>query len=121
MSVQISKEIDDILQPHIASLQKLLGSPDLSECGIETYPIIDYILWLKKNIDDVGAYSIPFCDNILSHEYTKIACFDSLRKSQMLLVKLKNSSVVCHWYIWLLSWSLIERLVISKKYPSLEQ
>jgi hypothetical protein len=73
MSAQPSKEIDDILKPHIASLQKLLDGPDLSECGAEAYPVIDYILRSKKNIDGVGAYSIPFCGDILSHEYAKIA------------------------------------------------
>jgi hypothetical protein len=73
MSTQASKEFDEILQPHIASLQKLLDSPDLSEHGAEAYPVIDYILRLKKKVDGVGAYSIPFCGDISSHEYAKIA------------------------------------------------
>ncbi|KAG1771883.1 hypothetical protein EV702DRAFT_1048813 [Suillus placidus] len=55
MSAQASKELDDILRPHIASLQKLLDSPDLNQC------------------DGVGAYSIPFCGDISTHEYAKIA------------------------------------------------
>ncbi|KAG1769334.1 hypothetical protein EDD22DRAFT_771207, partial [Suillus occidentalis] len=73
MSTQASEEFDEILQPHIASLQKLLDSPDLSEHGAEAYPVIDYILRLKKKVDGVGAYSIPFCGDISSHEYAKIA------------------------------------------------
>ncbi|KAG1852155.1 hypothetical protein DFJ58DRAFT_746182 [Suillus subalutaceus] len=75
MSAQPSKELDDILRPHIASLQKLLDSPDLSQCGAEAYPVIDYILRSGRNLDGVGAYSIPFCGDISSHEYAKIACW----------------------------------------------
>lgn len=44
----LSKELDAILRPHIASLQKFCDSPDLNERGAEAYPIIDCILWLKK-------------------------------------------------------------------------
>jgi hypothetical protein len=73
MSAQPSKELDDILQPHIASLQKLLDSPELNQSGAEAYPVIDYILQSKKKLDGVGAYSIPFCGDISSHEYAKIA------------------------------------------------
>jgi hypothetical protein len=39
-----------------------------------------------------------------------------LRTFQVLPVKLKNGSVVCHWCTHSLSLSLIERLVISKKH-----
>ncbi|KAG1776819.1 hypothetical protein EV702DRAFT_1268704 [Suillus placidus] len=73
MSAQASKELDDILRPHIASLQKLLDSPDLNQCGAEAYPVIDYILRSKKNLDGVGAYSIPFCGDVSTHEYAKTA------------------------------------------------
>ncbi|KAG1876082.1 hypothetical protein C8R48DRAFT_592073, partial [Suillus tomentosus] len=73
MSAEVSKELDDILLPHIASLQKLLDSPDLNQYGAEAYPVIDYILRSKKKPDGVGAYSIPFCGDISSHEYAKIA------------------------------------------------
>ncbi|KAG1793398.1 hypothetical protein EV424DRAFT_1605364 [Suillus variegatus] len=55
MSAEVSKELDDILLPHIALFQKLLDSPDLNQ------------------YDGVGAYSIPFCGDIPSHEYAKIA------------------------------------------------
>ncbi|KAG1898981.1 uncharacterized protein F5891DRAFT_1040935 [Suillus fuscotomentosus] len=48
MSAEVSKELDDILLPHIASLQKLLDSPDLNQYGAEAYPVIDYILRSKK-------------------------------------------------------------------------
>ncbi|KAG2105525.1 uncharacterized protein F5147DRAFT_242746 [Suillus discolor] len=40
---------------------------------LTAYPVIDYILRSKKKPDGVGAYSIPFCDDISSHEYAKIA------------------------------------------------
>ncbi|KAG1887942.1 uncharacterized protein F5891DRAFT_966429 [Suillus fuscotomentosus] len=73
MSAEVSKELDDILLPHIASLQKLLDSPDLNQYGADAYPVIDYILRSKKKPDGVGAYSIPFCGDISSHEYAKIA------------------------------------------------
>ncbi|KAG2133699.1 hypothetical protein DEU56DRAFT_888775 [Suillus clintonianus] len=74
MSAPASKELDNILRPHIASLQKLLDSPDLNERGAEAYPVIDYIMHSKKNLlDGVGAYSIPYCGDISSHEYAKIA------------------------------------------------
>jgi hypothetical protein len=42
-------------------------------CDAEAYPVIDYILRSKKKVDGVGAYSIPFCGDISSHEYAKIA------------------------------------------------
>ncbi|KAG1896522.1 uncharacterized protein F5891DRAFT_1175109 [Suillus fuscotomentosus] len=50
-----------------------LDSPDLNQYGAEAYPVIDYILRSKKKPDGVGAYSIPFCGDISSHEYAKIA------------------------------------------------
>ncbi|KAG2110441.1 hypothetical protein BD769DRAFT_79396 [Suillus cothurnatus] len=77
MSAQPSKELDDILQPHIASLKRLLDSPELNQSGAEAYPVIDYILQSKKKLDGVGAYSIPFCGDISSHEYAKIARWSS--------------------------------------------
>ncbi|KAG1744438.1 hypothetical protein EDB19DRAFT_1961697, partial [Suillus lakei] len=74
MSAPASKELDDILQPHIALLQRLLDSPDLTQCGAEAYPVIDYIMQSKKNLlDGVGAYSIPYCSDISSRKYAKIA------------------------------------------------
>ncbi|KAG1727613.1 hypothetical protein EDB19DRAFT_1833038 [Suillus lakei] len=58
----------------IASLQRLLDSPDLNQCDVEAYSVTDYIMWSKKNLlDCVGAYSIRYCGDISSREYAKIA------------------------------------------------
>ncbi|KAG0698739.1 hypothetical protein DFH29DRAFT_1071035 [Suillus ampliporus] len=73
MSAPVSKEPDVILRPHIASLQRLLDSPDLNQDDAETYPVVDFIIRSKKKPDGVGAYSIPFCGDISSREYAKIA------------------------------------------------
>ncbi|KAG0695256.1 hypothetical protein DFH29DRAFT_814384, partial [Suillus ampliporus] len=73
MSAPVSKELDVILRPHIAALQRLLDSPNLNQDEAERYPVMDFIIRSKKKPDGVGAYSIPFCGDISSREYAKIA------------------------------------------------
>ncbi|KAG0695552.1 hypothetical protein DFH29DRAFT_814065, partial [Suillus ampliporus] len=73
MSAPVSKELDVILRPHIASLQRLLDSPNLNQDEAERYPVLDFIICSKKKPDGVGAYSIPFCEDISSRKYAKIA------------------------------------------------
>ncbi|KAG0699499.1 hypothetical protein DFH29DRAFT_936348, partial [Suillus ampliporus] len=61
------------LSSNIAALQRLLDSPNLNQDEAERYPVMDFIIRSKKKPDGVGAYSIPFCGDISSREYAKIA------------------------------------------------
>ncbi|KAG0706251.1 hypothetical protein DFH29DRAFT_190689 [Suillus ampliporus] len=109
MSAPVSKELDVILRPHIASLQRLLDSPNLNQDEAERYHIMDFIIRSKKKPDGVGAYSIPFCGDISSREYAKIARWfsDNIPGAPS---QVQNGLVACLWCMLSRLLSLIERL-----------